>query len=240
MDDDGERKEDDDGNPTELGMPLANFADDLSAAPIPVTDGFRIVITTSEDWLEVLPEADSEGKINITIKATDTALNETYETISVTIDDVAPLASSAETGVGWDGDEEESGVLNGVKLVMDSVIEEDSVQATDFEIDSQVAASAVVGGVDDEEGMVIYLTAQSDFDSDARPDVEIVGEVTDKAGNEVDITSESASEVPDAEDGLAPTVTVTRDNLLLVAEEDEVTVTIESDESSDPRARSSR
>ena len=64
---------------------------------------------------------------------------------------------------------------------------------------------------------------------DARPDIEVVGEITDLSGNELDITATTA-EQPNAKDNLSPTATVSRDNALLVAKDDEVTITIESDE----------
>ncbi len=207
---------------------------DFSLSPVPVTDGYRVIFTSSESWLDddVFGDADQSGTLNIALVAEDIALNKTVSLITVTIDTGEPITESAATGAGWDSgkEEETSGVANGVKLVMSEPIDPDSVDATDFEIDSQAAATAEVGtGVF--HSHIIYLTAQSDFDSDARPDVEIVAKVTDLSGNSVDISSDSTTnEEKNALDRLKPTATVSRDNALLAAKDDEVTVTIESDE----------
>ena len=200
-------------------------------SPVPISGGYRVIFTTSESWLDsdVFGDHDDSGQLNVTLVARDIARNEAVTTISVTIDTGPPVTVSAETGIGWDNvkEEETTGVMNGVKLVMNEAIDPDSVQATDFEIDSQAAADAVVGS--GEFKRVIYLTAQSDFDADARPDVEVVGEVKDLSGNEVD-TDATTAERKNAKDNLKPTATVSRDNVLLVEKDDEVTITIESDE----------
>ena len=204
---------------------------DFDLSPVPISDGYRVIFTTSESWLDedVFGDHDVNGQLNVTLVARDIAGNGAMTTISVTIDTGDPTTSSAETGIGWDSvkEEETKGVKNGVKLAMSEAIDPDSVQATDFEIDSQAAADAVVGS--GEFKRVIYLTAQSDFDADARPDVEVVGEVTDLSGNEVD-TDATTAEQKNARDNLSPTATVSRDNALLAEKDDEVTVTIESDE----------
>ena len=169
------------------------------------------------------------GQLNVTLVARDIAGNDAMTTISVTIDTIAPTTSSAETGIGWDSaDEKETDAADGVKVVMSETIDPDSVQGTDFEIDNVQAVDAVVGTG---EGYTanVYLTAASDLDPDATPRVEVVGEVTDPAGNEVDITKDATSEAT-ATDSLAPTVTVSRDVALLADEDEEVVVTIASDE----------
>ena len=204
---------------------------DFDLSPVPISDGYRVIFTTSESWLDsdVFGAHDDSGQLNVTLVARDIAGNVAMTTISVTIDTGPPVTVSAETGIGWDNvkEEETKGVKNGVKLVMNEAIDPDSVDASDFEIDSQAAASAEVGSGDFKH--VIYLTAQSDFDADARPDVEVVGEVKDLSGNEVD-TDATTAERKNAKDNLNPTATVSRDNVLLAEKDDEVTITIESDE----------
>ena len=90
-----------------------------------------------------------------------------------------------------------------------------------------LAADAVVGTGEGNTANV-YLTAASDLAPDATPRVEVVGEVTDLSGNEVDITKDTSE--ARASDGLAPTATVSRDVALLAAADDEVVITITSDE----------
>ena len=220
------------GNPmlVEGGVRLGDPGNNFNLSPVPVTDGYRVIFTTSDSWLDddVFGDADDAGTLNIALVAEDIALNKAISLITVTIDTGAPIASSAETGTGWDSvKEEETSAMNGVKLVMSEPIDPDSVDATDFEIDGEAAAAAVVGTGDYKH--VVYLTAASDFDADARPDVEVVAKVTDLSGNSVDITK-STAEVKNAADKLDPTATVSRDNALLSEKGDEVKITIETDE----------
>ena len=173
-------------------------------------------------------EHRQDDKLNVTVTATDIAGNKSVVTNSIVIDTESPRVSSAETGIGWDSDDdEETDASNGVKVVMSETIDPDSVQGADFEIDNVAAVDAVVGTGEDNTSSV-YLTAASDLSPDATPRVEIVGEVTDLSGNEVDITKDTSE--ARASDSLSPTVTVTRDMALLAAEDDEVVVTIASDE----------
>ena len=206
--------------------------DDFDLSPVPITGGYRVIFTQSESWLDadVFGDLDVSGKLNLTLEATDIAGNQSRMTITVTIDTGDPITESAETGAGWDSvkEVETSDVANGVKLVMSEAIDPDTVDASDFEISGTEAATAEVGTGDD-YSHIIYLTAESDFDADARPDVEVVGEIKDLSGNEVDITKDTA-EQPNAADKLDPTATVSRDNALLAEKDDEVTVTIETDE----------
>ena len=223
----GERKK----NHPQDGVRINDEDNEFDLAPVPISGGYRVIFTTSLSWLDsdAFGDHDDSGQLNVTLIARDLAGNEAVTTFSVTIDTGPPVTSSAETGTGWDSvkEEETSGVKNGVKLVMNEPIDPDSVAATDFEIDSEEAATAEVGTGDFKH--VIYLTAQSNFDADARPDVEVVGKITDLSGNEVDITKTTA-EQKNAKDNLNPTATVSRDTALLAVKDDEVTVTIESDE----------
>jgi hypothetical protein len=226
----GERRK---GHPQD-GVRLNADDNDFQLSPVPISDGYRVIFTTADPWLDkdVFGDFDDSGQLYVTLVARDIAGNESITTVSVTIDVSDPTVSQvggAKTGIGWDSvdEEETTGVANGVKLVMSEPIDPDTVDAADFEIGGQRAAEAVVGT--DDFKHVIYLTTQSDLAPDARPDVEVVGEITDLSGNELDIT-ESTAEFENAADGLKPTATVTRDNALLAAKDDEVTITIESDE----------
>jgi hypothetical protein len=197
-------------------------------ARIPVADGYRVVFTTSDSWIATYGDDLQDDKLNVTVTATDIADNESVVTNSIVIDTGSPTVLSAETGIGWDSaDDEETDASNGVKVVMSETIDPDSVQAADFEIDNVAAVDAVVGTGEDFTANV-YVTAASDLDPDATPRVEVVGEVTDLSGNELDITKDTSE--ARASDSLSPTVTVSRDVALLAAEDDEVVVTIASDE----------
>ncbi len=217
LDDDGE-------NPTG-GKELATSA----YARIPVANGYRVVFTTSDSWIAKYGEhLQGDDKFNVTVSATDIAGNVTEVTNSIVIDTGSPTVVSAHAGIGWDSaEDEETDAADGVKVVMSETIDPDSVQGSDFEIDNVVAAGAVVGTGEGNTAYV-YLTAASDLEPDATPRIEVVGEVTDLSGNEVDITKDSSEAI--ASDDLKPTVTVSRDVALLAAEDDEVVITIESDE----------
>ena len=197
-------------------------------ARIPVADGYRVVFTTSDSWIATYGDDLQDDKLNVTVTATDIADNKSEVTNSIVIDTGSPTVLRAETGIGWDSaDDEETDASNGVKVVMSETIDPDSVQGADFEIDNVLAVDAVVGTGEGNTANV-YLTAASDLDPDATPRVEVVGEVTDLSGNELDITKDTSE--ARASDSLSPTVTVSRDVALLAAEDDEVVVTIASDE----------
>ena len=126
--------------------------DEFDLSPVPITDGYRVIFTQSESWLDsdVFGDLDVFGKLNLTLEATDLAGNESRMTVSVTIDTGPPTTSSAETGIGWDNvkEEETKGVMNGVKLVMSEPIDPETVAASDFEIAGEEAATAEVGSGD--------------------------------------------------------------------------------------------
>ncbi len=197
-------------------------------ARIPVANGYRVVYTTSDSWIATYGSLRQDGKLNVTVTAEDIAGNMRTVTASIVIDTGSPTVRSAATGIGWDSaDDKETDAADGVKVVMSETIDPDSVQGSDFEIGNVVAAGAVVG-TGKGNTMNVYLTAASDLEPDARPRIEVVGEVTDLSGNEVDITKDTSEVI--ADDSLKPTVTVSRDVALLADEDDEVVITIESDE----------
>ena len=219
----GTQLDEDGKNPTG-GTPLATTA----YARIPVANGYRVVFTTSDSWIATYGDDVQDDKLNVTVTAEDIAGNTAEMTASIVIDTGSPTVVSAETGKGWNSaDEKETDAADGVKVVMDETIDPDSVQGADFEIDNVLAVDAVVGTGEGNTANV-YLTAASDLDPDATPRVEVVGEVTDLSGNEVDITKDTSE--ARASDSLAPTVTVSRDVALLAAADEEVVITIASDE----------
>ncbi len=197
--------------------------------------GFRVIYTTTDEWDDVeeldglFKEVDGNLVFVIGMWAEDSAGNMASAATTVTIDTTAPKVTGADTGIAWNSAkaEEKEGVVNAVRLTMSEAIDPDSVEGSDFEIDGDEAADAVVGTK--KSAKYIYLTTEEDLDPAAKPKVEIVDEVTDNAGKEVAL-EKAGSSVSAAKDGLAPTVvSVTRDVQLLVAE-DEVTITVDVDE----------
>ena len=104
-----------------------------------------------------------------------------------------------------------------------------TVSANDFRVDDATPLDFQINSVkhlDDTatipKGTAVYLEV-GQLDSDAQPKVELTGEVRDKAGN---IRSEGR--LAKANDGLAPTLTVTPSADIA---KDEITVTVSSSES---------
>jgi hypothetical protein len=228
---------DGDGDPLETGgvLDMGGFeVDDDDLSILGTGTGFRVIYTTTDDWEDaagikgvIKTDANTNKYVVIGVWAEDSAGNMASAATKVTIDTTLPKigGTGAVTGWAWVNGKEKPGVVNAVRLTMNEAVDADSVQGSDFEIDNEAAVDAVVGTKDHAKN--IYLTAANDLDPDAKPKVEIVADVSDMAGNEVAV--DKAGSTTTAKDGLAPTVTVSRDTQLLVAEET-VTITAEVDE----------
>jgi hypothetical protein len=168
---------------------------------------------------------NSHGKESyFTITATDKAGN--TKTVTTTssnfrIDSVAPDMISAATGTWWDATnlvDKTTGaaIKNTVKVVFNEALDPASVSIDDFEVDDVKPASLVLGGKNSSastclagtggtcvKNEFVYLTMGTDLSPDSKPKIEMVGNVTDLAGNALKASS-SASTYP-----VADTVTAT-------------------------------
>jgi len=153
------------------------------------------------------------------------------------IDTDDPGLTSAITGLGLKIDPDDADAWTEfadsawIKVTLSEDLDTASLAAADFEVDDIAPASILFG--DDIENIadgavanpthLVYLEMATDLDSDATPEVEIVDDVDDKAGNDLDEAD------VDATDGIAPTLVVTVDTEL-GADEYEVTISMTSDE----------
>ena len=155
-----------------------------------------------------------------------------------TVDTAAPAVSSATTGrylknpgvtTGTGLEEEKTDKRTWVRLVFSlgtgtASIDDDSVATSDFKVAGVEPLSVIVnakaqGGI--AAGSAVYLEV-AEQDTDAKPKVELVGEVLDTAGN-----AATSGTITAAADELTPVLTVTTSAAL---DKDDVTVTVTSSE----------
>ena len=235
VDEDGDPLDGDEDGVLDMDEAGSFEIDDDDLSILGTGTGFRVIYTTTDDWEDVEGvgnqiETDGNGNkfVVIGVWAEDSAGNMASASTKVTIDTTEPKigGAGADTGIAWVDGKQKMGVSNAIRVEMSEALDPDSVQGSDFEVDNVEAEDAVVGTKD--HAKYIYLTVASDLEPDAKPKIEIVDEIADNAGNEAPIAPKSGATAT-AKDGLAPTVTVSRDTQLLVAEET-VTITADVDE----------
>jgi len=229
-----------------------NVSADVSTDPI--TDGYDLIFIAGTTELGTDP-GDGTGAAGLphdwkflikdevgNIATTDDEDNSgTADRIEYTIDTNAPGLTSAVTGTGIelddDDDHEQMPDSAWIKVIFDEDLDQDSLQADDFEIDGETPESILFGtdietNVDAQVGApvdlandltLVYLKMADDLDPDATPEVEVVDDIDDLAGNDVD------EDDVDATDGIAPTLTVSVD-VTVGEDEEDVTITVTSDE----------
>ena len=159
-----------------------------------------------------------------------------------TVDTRAPTLASGKTGVslknpgvtkGTNKETEKKNQKTWVRVVFNAgdggaPLDPATVSANDFRVDDATPLDFQINSVTHTDGTAtiakgtaVYLEV-GQLDSDAQPKVELTGEVRDKAGN---IRSEGR--LAKANDGLAPTLTVTPSADIA---KDEITVTVSSSE----------
>ena len=214
----------------------------------PISDGFRAIFATGKSWtlgstFNVRDGDDDTAVFAWTIVAKDVAGNEARETdsaevsgdeLDLRIDTKGPRMTAAMTGTAWDTSgttpEEKDGVNTAVKVSFNEKLDASSVDASDFMVDGEEPSAATPGTkVDDDNDfrMNVYLTVD-ELDPDAKPEIKIVDDIEDVAGNELDTDKKQDAERT-ASDDLSPAITVTVSAALLV-EDDEVKVTVDSNE----------
>ena len=145
---------------------------------------------------------------------------------SVKVDQVAPELDTAETGTFWDTSIEEDDKtsaaadddLNSLVAVFDEAIDGNTVDEADFTVGGITPIAAEVFSGAPEK---VFITMAGAFDPDDIPDVEVVGNISDTAGNNTAVGEAVAT------DGIAPTFTASLSGDLTL---DELDLTITANE----------
>ena len=200
------------------------------------------------------------GAVWVTVRARDNAGNETIfdadrltaaiEMVGITIDSDAPTYEESFTGVGWDNIAKELTFDNPDSIIVifnDNLtnLDSDSIVAGDFSVegnsvtradvfdnDNVTSSTAVEDLVDAVTAVnirrAVFLTLGTDLAPDEEPEVALVGDrIDDEAGNT------AVTDSQDAQDRIAPTITIGTPSPELAGDGDEVTVVITSDEALD-------
>ena len=132
-----------------------------------------------------------------------------YSAHVITLDEKDPEIITADTATGFFGRSNDKNVPDryGVMVVFDNTVDASSVSTNTFSVELDDASMAQVVDVD-VDGKYVFLKLASELASDATPKIDIVnGEaVEDMAGNETFGREVTAF---DAQDGIAPKLTVT-------------------------------
>ena len=209
------------------------------------------------------PPAEYEWTLNISDDVGNQATTDDDDDgpIAFTIDTVYPDLDTAKTGIGLmldvdddDGDGDTDDYVEfedpgWIKLTFNEAIDPDSLDEADFDVTGSNAPDMVmtsdgedISSVADvaastpeasyaavELGSFVYLMV-ADLAADATPDIEVVDDIDDLAGNSLDdLTGDDAVE---ADDTIRPTLTISL-SATLGADEDEITITVSSDEGLD-------
>ena len=151
----------------------------------------------------------------------------------MTIDNEKPrlLTAQSSTGKAWDADDGEVDARNSIKLAFNESLNGDTVDIDDFEVENPDAdiEAVTLGGANGEDGQnkneFVYLTLSDDLGSNDEPKVEIIGSVSDLAGNE-----QGKGIITRLTDRIGPGVTVDSFSGQLLAEKGEATVSFGADE----------
>lgn len=204
----------------EVGVPIAGspFTPTTSA----ITGGFRATTTLPQQigdpdlaWRAVATDVAGNAGASDS-DASDTGADISYQALSV--DNTPPSLLEAFAGHALDADGALDVAANSATTVrarFDESLDADSVVPSDFTVGGVTPTAANVSSGN------VYLTVSSLAPS-ATPEVELVGKVSDRAGNELGAGSKKT-----ASDVIAPTISVTLGASLT---NDTVKVSITSDE----------
>ncbi len=181
---------------------------------VPIAGGLRA---------EVQLQGVSQGETTIdwSVTVSDVAGNSnTSDSSSIRIDTSPPSVESATTGNHLDADGEAvadpaMADPTSVQVVFNEDLDGESVQASDFRVNGVTPADVTPSDAS------VYLTVAT-LAADAKPTVELVGDISDVAGN-----IRAGSGQVNASDGIAPTLNVTVDPIY---SKEEVTIDIVTDE----------
>ncbi len=197
---------------------LGDVTAELSVSPI--TDGYRLeYLVSSGDDLD-------EGTYVWTVDVNDNLLVGTHRILEFefTYDETPPELDAAVTGLTWDAVGEAAEDTNSQTTIMATFsepLDEATVEASDFLVADLVTPSAI-----EVQDNLVFLTI-TEMATDATPSVELVGEVSDIAGN-----AQTEGLIEAAEDDIDPILTVAADPLLGM-DATEITISVTSSEALD-------
>ena len=226
-----------------LNAPIENgFA--VSFAPnAAITEGAKLWLITVEDKVGNTPVINTTTASKSARGAAPpgtTAASAGANPFKFTVDTAAPTVASATTGLylknpgvtsGTSTESQSSNKRTWIRLLFNlgtggAPIDSSSVAASDFKVDGAAPISVLVNAKSQESGVIavgaaVYLEVPEQA-TDAKPKVELVGEILDKAVN-----ARTAGTISAAADGLNPVLTVTASPSL---HEKTVVVTVASSE----------
>ena len=198
----------------------------------PVADGFQFTYQQTDSWKDAAPGGFGvvDGtEFQMVLTAVDIAGNtQTVDDIDLIIDTVSPGMIAVKSGIGFDASDvsETSNDTSSVRVQFTGGDPLDAAtvasSGSDFDVDIGSVTAAVIGTGDFDE--FVYLTVSPALAPDAKPEVEVVAALADKAGNAVTIASKLT-----ATDGIDPAATITIDTALAI-EDDKVKFTVSIDE----------
>ncbi len=181
---------------------------------VPIAGGHRAEVQLSG-------VSQGETTVEWSVSVSDVAGNSnTSDASSIRIDTIPPSLASATTGNHLDGDgnavaDPAKADPTSIEVVFNEALDSESVQASDFRVNGVAPADLT------SKGASVYLAVGA-MAADAKPSVELVGDISDVAGN-----IRAGSGQVTAADGIAPTLTVTADPPY---SKGEVTIDIQTDE----------
>jgi len=175
------------------------------------------------------------AKFNWQITATDAAGN--FKTVTgtdleLTIDSISPDMLQGVAGQGWDSTgKKDKNQSNSIKLIFSESLDETTVAIGDFSLDTGSIASVLVAGDGAAEGTLVYLTTNADLAPSAKPKVEIIGSVSDRAGNTLKpAAGKTVADTVTATDGVNPTLSSVAFAASLLAKAGTAGITFAADE----------
>ena len=193
---------------------VGDGASTSAVTTVPISGGHR-----AEAQLEGVSQGETVVEWSVTVS--DVAGNSaTSDKSSIRIDTSPPSVESATTGnhLAADGSAVADPAMadpTSVQVVFNEDLDGESVQASDFRVNGVAPVDASPSGAS------VYLKVGA-LAADAKPSVELVGDISDVAGN-----IRAGSGQANASDGIAPTLDVTVDPTYSTGE---VTIDIQTDE----------
>ena len=227
----------------------------------PIDDGYSFSFNQgghgSDDHYWYIEATDRAGNT----KRTDADDDPNDQNHKVTVDDQDPKMDSVETGLRWDsGKDREKADSDGIKVVFINETDKDAdrldsktIDASDFRIDATDKSGAAVLAIkevifpnlnpskvtsqdvnkdDLDTRNIVYIRMVDDLPPDSKPEVNVVGDLRDKAGNAAPAHAFKAS------DGILPgmSVSITTEGgiasrpVAIGNSKDEVIIRVTSDE----------
>ena len=181
---------------------------------------------------------DPVGVDDLSGKAVGDDFDSGCQPFIVKVDDTDPTLMSATTGSFWDTSSDDSDKTNmdrtaakptSIRLDFSEALDGASVSASDFEVDGNAPLDAAhYSGA----SMYVFLTVSA-LDPHDKPKVELVGEVSDPAGNTANSGTTGDDDGGPTHDGIAPTLTVTLEGVTSgdrPVTDKEIKITVETDE----------